>query len=178
MTPKIARMELVLPRLVIRSWRPDDAPLMAPLADNYQIWRFVRDRFPHPYTVANAEAYIAEATAKDPECWFAITLDDRPIGAIGLIPGEDINRVTAEMGYWLGEPYWGHGYATEAARGFSDWVLANRDFVRLEGIVFSYHTASANVLQKAGFELESTKRRAAIKEGKVVDEHVFVRLRD
>lgn len=170
-------MELVLPRLVLRSWRPDDAPLMAPLADNYQIWRFVRDRFPHPYTLADAEAYIAEASAATPECWFAITLDDRPIGSIGLIPKTDINRICAEFGYWLGEPYWGHGYASEAARGFADWAFANRDFHRLEGIVFTHHPASARVLEKAGFTLESIQRQAAIKEGVIRDEWVYVRLR-
>lgn len=170
-------MELVLPRLVIRSWRPDDAPHMAPLADNYQIWRYVRDRFPHPYALADAEAYIAEATSRDPQNWFAITLDDRPIGSIGIIPKEDINRICAELGYWLGEPYWGQGYASEAAKGFADWVLANRDFHRLEGIVFTHHPASARVLEKAGFTLESTQRQAAIKEGVIRDEWVYARLR-
>jgi RimJ/RimL family protein N-acetyltransferase len=171
-------MELVLPRLVVRSWRPDDAPFMAPLADNYQIWRYVRDRFPHPYTLADAETYIAEARAKEPECWFAITLEDRPIGAIGVIPKTDVNRICAEFGYWLGEPYWGEGYASEAARGFADWVFANYDFHRLEGIVFTHHPVSARVLEKAGFHLESTQRKAAIKEGKIVDEWVYVRLRE
>ncbi len=151
---------------------------MAPLADNYNIWRFVRDRFPHPYTLADAEAYIEEARAKDPECWFAITLEDRPIGAIGLIPRDDINRICSELGYWLGEPYWGKGYASEAARGFADWTFANRDFHRLEGIVFTHHPASARVLEHAGFHLESTARKAAIKEGKIVDEWIYVRLRD
>lgn len=151
---------------------------MAPLADNYQVWRYVRDRFPHPYTLEAAEAWIAEARTKDPECWFAITVDDRPIGAIGIMPRDDINRITAEFGYWIGEPYWGRGYAGEAARGFADWVFANRDIHRLEAIVFTHHPASARVLEKAGFDLQCTARKAAIKEGVIVDEWVYARVRE
>jgi [ribosomal protein S5]-alanine N-acetyltransferase len=170
-------MELRLDRITVRSWRAEDAPLMAPLADNYNIWRYVRDRFPRPYTLEAAEAWIAAARAADPECWFAIALDDRPIGAIGIIPKDDINRIAAEFGYWLGEPWWGQGYATEAARGFSEWIFANRELWRLEAIVFTHHPASARVLEKAGFELQCTARKAAIKEGRIVDEWVYAKVK-
>lgn len=168
-------MLLRLERLTVRSWRPGDAAHLAPLANNRAIWRNLRDRFPHPYSVADADAFIATCLAREPETNFAITLDDAAIGSIGLIPGEDIYRKSAEFGYWLGEPYWGRGYATEAIRGVSDWALAQFDLARLYALVFTWNTASARALEKAGFVRESTARNAAFKEGKLADEWVYAK---
>ncbi|MGQ0650554.1 MAG: GNAT family N-acetyltransferase [Gemmatimonadaceae bacterium] len=168
-------MELRLHRLTIRSWRQEDGARIAPLADNYTIWRNLRDRFPHPYTVADADAFIATCLGKEPETHFAITLDGAPIGSIGLIPGEDIYRKSAEFGYWLGEPYWGKGYASEAIQGVSDWALRHFDLARLYAMVFTWNPASARALEKGGFVLESLSRKAAIKEGEIVDEWVYAK---
>jgi RimJ/RimL family protein N-acetyltransferase len=171
-------MELQLDRLVLRSWRPEDAPVIAPLLNNYKIWRNTSDRIPHPYTLEDAERYIARALAREPESWFAITLDGAPIGSIGYTPKDDIARISAEFGYWLGEPWWGQGYATEAARGLSDWIFAHRDIWRLEAIVFTHHPASARVLEKSGFTFAWTARKSAIKEGVIRDEWIYEKIRD
>lgn len=170
-------MELQLPRLLVRSWRVDDAERIAPLANNRAIWRNLRDRFPHPYTTADAQAFIATCLARDPETNFAITVDGVPIGSIGLSIGEDIYRKSAEFGYWLGEPHWGRGYASEAIRGVSDWALPRFDLERLYAMVFTWNPASARALEKGGFVLESLARRAAIKDGTISDEWVYTKLR-
>lgn len=171
-------MRLPLDRITLRTWRPDDAPVIAPLLNNYNIWRYTSDRIPHPYHLADAEAFIAMSLAKDPETNFAITIDDRPIGSIGYTPRADISRITAEVGYWLGEPYWGQGYATEATRAFSDWIFANREIWRQEAIVFTHHPASRRVLEKSGFTLAYVARKSAIKEGIIRDEWILERIRD
>ncbi|MBC7896058.1 MAG: GNAT family N-acetyltransferase [Cytophagaceae bacterium] len=170
-------MELQLPRLTIRSWRVDDAESLAPLANNYSVWRNLRDRFPHPYTADDARAYIERTLARTPQLHYAIALEDAPIGSIGVIPGEDIYRKAAEFGYWLGEPYWGRGFASEAIVGFSDWAFGAFDLVRLNALVFTWNPASARALEKGGFVLEATSRCAAIKEGKTVDEWLYAKVR-
>ncbi len=170
-------VELTLTRLTLRDWRDDDATIIAPLANNRSIWINVRDRFPHPYTLADAVAFIAKSQAEDPRRNFAICIEDRPIGSIGIIPGTDISRKSAEVGYWLGEPFWGRGYATEAIRGFSDWAFGHYDLVRLFATVFTYNVGSARALEKAGYVREATSRCASIKEGKIYDEWLYAMVR-
>jgi len=168
---------VTLDRLTIRDWRVDDAPSIASLANNRAIWLNLRDRFPHPYTLADAEAFIAMAMAEHPARNFAICLGDAAIGSIGIIPGTDIYRRSAEIGYWLGEPYWGRGYATEAISGFSDWAFEAFDLVRLFAMVFTYNGASGRALERAGFVREATSRCAAVKNGQIHDEWVYARVR-
>lgn len=169
-------MHLTLDRLIIREFSVDDAASIASLANNRAIWLNLRDRFPHPYTLADAQAFIAMCRNEKPAHSFAICLGDAPIGSIGIIPGNDVYRKSAEIGYWLGEPYWGRGYATEAIKGFSDWALTAFDLVRLFAMVFTYNEASARALEKAGFVREATCRCAAIKDGKLRDEWVYARV--
>ncbi|MEO7965590.1 MAG: GNAT family protein [Gemmatimonadaceae bacterium] len=171
-------MELSLERCVIRSWRLTDAPDLAREADDRTIWINVRDRMPSPYTLAHAVAYVSSASAADPECNFAITVDGRVAGSIGLTYGTDIYRLTAEVGYWLGAEWRGRGIASDALSSLAEWVFATTPIVRLHASVFIWNPASARVLEKARFRLESTARKAAIKNGEIVDEWVYVRLRD
>lgn len=169
-------MHLTLDRLTIREFHVDDAATIAPLANNRAIWLNLRDRFPYPYTLADAEAFIATCRSERPARSFAIGLGDAAIGSIGIIPGSDVYRKSAEIGYWLGEPYWGRGYATEAITGFAEWAFASFDVVRLFAMVFTSNTASARALEKAGFMREATCRCAAIKDGKIRDEWVYARV--
>lgn len=171
-------MELHLPRLTIRSWQPGDAPQLAALADNRAIWRNLRDRFPHPYRLEDAQAFIAQSLGRDPQVNYAITLDGTAIGSVGISPGEDIYRKSAEFGYWLGEPYWGRGYATEVIAAFTDWAFAHFDLERIYAMVFTWNPASARALEKCGFVCEATCRNAAVKDGEVVDEWLYSRVRD
>ena len=170
-------MFLQLSRLTLRDWRPTDAPRVAELADNYKIWRTLRDQFPRPYALSDAEAFIALALSEEPRIHFAIALDDAPIGSIGIIPGTDIYHRSAEVGFWLGEPYWGRGFASEALTAFTDWAFAHYDLVRIFALVFVANPASARALEKSGFELTARIRNAAVKEGSVVDEWIYSRIR-
>jgi RimJ/RimL family protein N-acetyltransferase len=171
-------MELPLSSCTVRSWRSSDAPDLAHAANDRSIWVNVRDRFPHPYALADAERFITLSAGTEPESSFAIDVGGRVVGAIGLILGEDIYRVSAEVGYWMAADWRGRGIAAEALRGLSAWAFPRFALVRLHAAVFTWNHASARVLEKAGFALESTARCAALKDGRIVDEWIYVRLRD
>lgn len=171
-------MELHLDGCLVRSWRLTDAPALAREADDRSIWINVRDRMPSPYSQRDAIAFISSSTAADPETNFAIIVDGEVAGSIGLTPGHDIYRRSAEIGYWLGARWRGRGLATVALRGVSRWAFENLDLVRLHAAVFTWNPASARVLEKAGFSRESTARCAAFKDGEIVDEWIYVLLHD
>lgn len=166
-------MHLALARCAIRSWRPDDAERLAAIANDRSIWIMVRDRFPHPYARADADAHIARVTAERPQWSFAITEADVPVGGILLIPGDDTSRVTAEVGYWLGAGARGRGIGTEALRGLVAWTWAHTGFTLLRAVVFTDNPASGRILEKAGFARVHTARRAALKDGVLRDEWLY-----
>ena len=171
-------MELILNRCTIRSWRLTDAEELASIADDRSIWINVRDRMPSPYTLADAISFLSTSSSADPETNFAIVVDGHVAGSIGLTPGQDIYRLTAEIGYWIGKEWRGKGIGAEALRGLTMWAFENLPVVRLHAAVFTWNPASARVLENAGYSLESTARKAAIKHGEIVDEWIYVRLRE
>jgi [ribosomal protein S5]-alanine N-acetyltransferase len=171
-------MELNLPAFRIRSWRRGDEPSLARHADSEQLWRNVRDQFPHPYTLADAEAWVARASVAEPETQFAIEVDGEAAGGIGLFLQEDVARYSAELGYWLGEAHWGRGIMTAAVREFTEHAFRTFDLCRIYAIVFEWNPASRRVLEKAGYRLEGQMRRAAVKEGRVLDQFLYATVRD
>jgi len=170
-------MQLSLGAWEIRDLVPRDAAARVKYANNRRISRNVRDIFPHPYTAADADAFLARTFAKQPREAFAIATPEELIGGIGLLPGEDVYRRSAEIGYWLAEPFWGKGIATRAVRALCDWAFANLDIVRIYAGVFETNPASSRVLEKAGFQLEGRLRMAVTKEGRTFDELLYARLR-
>ena len=171
-------VELRLRSCTLRNWRPADASSLSRHADDIRIWRNVRDRFPHPYTLEHARAWIDIASIADPTTDLAIVVDGEAAGGIGLVLGEDIGRVSAEVGYWLGADHWGRGIATEAVRAFSAWAFTRFDVQRLYAGVLEWNPASMRVLEKAGYTLEARARRAVIKDGRVMDDFVYSLVRD
>jgi ribosomal-protein-alanine N-acetyltransferase len=171
-------MELELPGCRVRSWRAGDEPSLARHADNEQLWRNVRDHFPHPYTLADAEAWVAAASGAAPETQFAIEVDGEAAGGIGLFLQEDVARYSAELGYWLGEAYWGRGLMTAVVRGFTEHAFRTFDLCRIYAIVFEWNPASRRVLEKANYTLEGRMHRAAVKEGRVLDQFLYAVVRD
>lgn len=153
----------------LRPWRTEDAAALLRHADNPRVANNLRDRFPSPYTPADAEAWLSIVTRSDPLLDLAIVIDDEPVGGIGLALGSDIERVSAEVGYWIGEDYWGRGLATEALRAIVPWAIVSFALTRLYATTFAHHRASRRVLEKAGFSLEGILRRAAIKRDEVLD---------
>jgi RimJ/RimL family protein N-acetyltransferase len=160
--------------IVLRPWRREEAARLAELANDRAIWRNLRDRFPHPYAVADAEVFLS-AVAEQP-CVFAIEVGGEPVGGAGLQWLADVNRRTAEVGYWLGRAYWGRGIATRAVRALVGAARSQPDLLRLEARVFASNAASLRVLQKAGFDQEARLRARVFKDGVVEDEIVLGRL--
>jgi RimJ/RimL family protein N-acetyltransferase len=169
--------EIQLTNALLRPWRRSDAESLAVHADDHEVWRNMRDRFPHPYTLKDAKEWLAFVATVPPGTNFAIEVDGAAVGGISFEPLTDVFRVGAEVGYWLGQGYWGRGITTEAVRAVSEHAFRHFDFIRLQASVFSWNPASARVLEKAGYVLEATNRRAMIKEGEVGDRWLYVRLR-
>lgn len=164
----------------IREWREEDAGALAALLNNPNILNNLRDGLPYPYTESDGLDYIRAMRNGDPgqQYAFAIALDDRVIGSIGVFRGQNIHFRTAELGYYLGEPYWGKGYMTNAVRQVCDFIFSNTDILRIFAEPFAYNTASCRVLEKSGFELEGILRKNAVKNGKVLDMNLYSRIRE
>ena len=153
-----------------------DIPAIAALANNYHIWRHVRDRLPHPYSLQDAAEFVKSTQTEDPVVTFAIRYNGSLAGVAGLALMQDIHRLNAEVGYWIGEPFWNKGIATQALQLITVYAFDTLHLHRLFAGVFHTNPASARVLIKAGYALECIARQAVIKEGKLLDEHVYVKL--
>jgi RimJ/RimL family protein N-acetyltransferase len=157
-----------------------DAPSIAREANNPLIAQWMRNLFPHPYTLLDAESWISIATTRLPLRDFAITRPDGTyVGGIGLKPLADVESRTMEIGYWIGEAHWGAGIMTEAVVAFSRWSFETiPELLRLEACVFGGNEGSMVVLRKAGYTFEGRRRNAVFKNGKVLDFHIFALLRE
>lgn len=153
----------------LRPWRPSDAGSLVRHADNVNVARQLRDRFPSPYRAADAEAFLAHAASRTPATAFAIAVDDVAVGGIGLELGADVHRYSAEVGYWLGEAYWGRGLTTAALRSITAYAFEELGLIRVFAMPFLENHVSARVLEKAGYRREGLLRRVAVKEGRVRD---------
>jgi ribosomal-protein-alanine N-acetyltransferase len=162
----------------IRPWTREDADAIQRYANNRNIWINLRDMFPHPYTLENAHAFLDFLLKEEPKTTFAIATDAEAIGCIGLRLGDDVHRKTAEMGYWLGEPFWGRGIMTEVVQEFIRWAFKAFDLQRIFAQPFADNTGSVRVLEKAGFICEGRMRANVFKDGKVLDSFIYARVRD
>ena len=166
------------PGLVLRRWEARDAESLVRHADDRGVWLNLRDRFPHPYTPRDAKEWIERCGREDdPAQNLAIEVGGEIAGGIGLERGPDVYRLSAEVGYWLGREFWGRGIATAALIRFTQYAFERFDFVRLHAAVFEHNAASARVLEKAGYAFEARRREALVKDGRIADELVYVRLR-
>ena len=171
-------MEIRIGPWKLRPWQPGDVDALVKYANNYAIWRNLRDTFPHPYTETDAREWSQRPNQSEPLTNLAIATADEAIGSIGLTLQDDVHFRSGEVGYWLGEPFWGQGIATRALRAFSEYAFANFDLVRLYAIVFAWNPASARVLEKAGFNFEARMRNSATKAGSTVDEFLYALVRE
>jgi RimJ/RimL family protein N-acetyltransferase len=137
----------------------------------------MRDLFPSPYTRKDADRFIARATGPGPALMLAIAVDGEAAGGIGIHPLGDVYRGTAEIGYWLGEPFRGRGIATEAVRALVPVAFERTTIVRIQAGIFENNPASMRVLEKCGFVREAVHRQAITKNGRVMDEMLYVRFR-
>ena len=169
-------MQLVGTQCIVRRFIAADAAWVAAVANDRRIWLQLRDLFPHPYHLADAEAYICHVASVDPPRSLAIVVDAAAVGGVGLEPMADVNRRSAEIGYWLGTAYWGRGIATEAVTLVTDWAFEAHQLLRIFAQPFASNLASRRVLEKAGYLLEGTMKCSAVKDGVVRDQCMYARL--
>jgi ribosomal-protein-alanine N-acetyltransferase len=171
-------MRLALTSCVVRSWETSDVASLAQHANNWKIWLNLRDAFPHPYTRSHARDFIRNIKHREPQTVFAIDVDNEAVGSIGFVLHSDVERVSAEIGYWLAEPLWGRGITTEALVAVTTYAIATHGLNRIYAVPFAWNTASCRVLEKAGYVLEARLRRSAIKNGTVTDQMQYAFIAD
>ena len=166
-------MTIPCPTCLLRPLVPADAEPLARHANDRDVWRNLRDAFPHPYSADEARGYIAMAARRTPQTSFGIVVDGEAAGSVSLRPGTDVERASAEIGYWLGRAHWGRGVMTDAVRAATRYAFATLGMHRVWAVPFAHNAASCRVLEKAGYVLEGRMRRSAIKEGVVVDQWLW-----
>ncbi len=164
----------------IRKWELSDAKDLAFALSNKKIQDNLRDGLPYPYTEQDGAAFISSMLSSDENetFAFAITVDGKAVGSIGVFRQANIHRQTAELGYCLAEGYWGKGIMTEAVKQTCEYVFRESDIIRIYAEPFAYNTASCKVLEKAGFQYEGTLRKNAVKNGKIIDMKMYSLIRD
>jgi ribosomal-protein-alanine N-acetyltransferase len=170
-------MELKGTGFTIREWKKGDEVSLQRHANNPKVSACLMDRFPAPYTLEAATYWVDNLVDQDPLVNFAITINDEVIGGIGMEPRQDVYRKTAILGYWLSEELWGKGIMPEAVKLVTDYAFTQLDFIRLQASVYSKNPASMRVLEKAGYQKEGVMRNAVIKNGVVMDEHLYAILK-
>lgn len=165
--------ELKGERCLLRRWQKPDRGSLVRYANSRKIWINLRDRFPHPYTEADAEQWISESLAEATPTRFAIVANGQAIGGIGLELNNDVFARSAEIGYWLGEPFWGRGIATDAVRTFTGYGFSAFDLCRIYAGVFEWNPASARVLERAGYVCEGRLRKSVTKDGRTIDQWLY-----
>ena len=158
---------------MLRPLVPSDADSLAIHANDREIWLNLRDLFPHPYTVQHALAYIAMAAARPVQTSFGIIVDGSAVGNVSLKPGADVERFSAEIGYWLGRGYWGKGIMTQAVQAVTRHAFESIWMHRVFAVPYRRNPASFRVLEKAGYALEGFMRRSAVKDGGILDQALY-----
>jgi [ribosomal protein S5]-alanine N-acetyltransferase len=166
-------------RSLLRPYREGDQADLVRHANNPNVARHLRDLFPQPYAWADADSWIRRSMSERPTLNFAICHEDKVVGGIGLMQGSDIQRVSAEVGYWIGEAFWGRGIAAAALKEFARYAFASfPELNRLFAYVDEQHAASIRVLEKAQFRREGHLIGAAIKQGLIRNQFLYAITRD
>lgn len=169
-------MEIKLNNCQLTEWRNVYVNELTEQANNPKIAQYLRDSFPSPYNKEAAQQWIEFNQLQEnnhPTQNLAIVVNGACAGAIGLLPKTDIHRSNIELGYWLGEKYWGQGIVTEAVKAMIGYTFKHFDVARIYAGVFEGNIGSQKVLLKAGFTLESTIPKGVLKNGILLDEHIY-----
>lgn len=171
-------MRLELKNCTLRSFEYRDRDSLVHHANNRKVSVNLRDRFPYPYTQRDARNWLDAVIGLEPETNFAIDVAGEAVGGIGYTIQYDVARRSAEIGYWLGEDFWGRGIATEALIAVTDHAFANHDLCRVFAHVFDWNQASARVLEKVGYVFEGRMRKSVTKEGQTIDQLMYAMIRE
>ena len=166
-------MRLALPTCLVRPWSLADAESLQKNASHREVSLQLRDRFPYPYGIEQARQFLGWVTKQPSPTVWAIDVDGDAVGGIGIELHSDVERVSAEIGYWLGKDYWGRGIATDALKAVTQEVFKRFEITRLYAVPFADHAASVRVLEKAGYVREGHLRQSAIKNGTIRDQLLF-----
>ena len=162
----------------LREPRIEDAAPFALYVNNENIIRNFRDAFPQPYTVNDAEEFLTKCVAKGYPENFIIDADGLCIGEIGYDIQTDVERFSAEIGYWVAEPYWNKGVMTKILNDFAQYIFSETKIVRLYANVFGFNTASMKVLEKAGFDKVGIMKKAVFKNGEFMDMVMYEKVKE
>jgi RimJ/RimL family protein N-acetyltransferase len=172
-------MEIIFDGIILRPWSEDDAFQLAVIANNRKISDNLRDGFPFPYSLQDAKNWLKIVISSNfPPVYFAITVDERLVGSIGLVSKNDIYRKNFEVGYFVEEDYWGRGIATKAIKALTSYAFKDFDILRVYAEPFSDNTGSRRALEKAGFIHEATFKRNVIKNGIIKDSSIYSVLKE
>jgi ribosomal-protein-alanine N-acetyltransferase len=163
---------------LLRPWRVGDEESLEKHANNRKVWINVRDHFPHPYTKGDAMRWVQHASMNLSDTVFAIVVDGHAVGSIGLVAKDDVYRKSMEIGYWIGEDFWGRGIVTEAVGAVTAYGFDHFDIVRIYADIFDWNTASARVLEKNGYAFEARLRRAVVKDGIITDLLMYAKIKE
>ena len=172
------KLELPMAGAVVRTWQEKDLAPLVEYANDREVARQLRDRFPHPYETAHGVGFLHWVAQQPVECAWAIAVDGAAVGGIGLVFQHDVDRVSAEIGYWLGRPFWGRGLTTAALRTVTAYAFEQFDLARIFAVPFESNRGSIRVLEKAGYVLEGRMRRSAIKYGEIQDQRLYATYRE
>lgn len=164
----------------IRSWKMEDAADLAAALNNPRIQANLRDGLPYPYMESHGREYIRAMLDADPNTTFAfaIAVEDKAIGSIGVFRKENIHFRTAEMGYYIAEPYWGRGLGSRAVGQACRYIFENTDIIRIYAEPFAHNAASCRILEKNGFQCEGILRSNAVKNGAVLDMKLYALIKE
>jgi len=161
----------------MRPWHPDDASSLVKHASNPKVARNLRDDFPYPYTLPDARKWLDMVAENQSDLILALEIKGEAAGGIGIFIGKDVYRYNGEIGYWLSERYWGRGIMTDAVATLVDHAFTHTKCLRLFAAIFESNTPSMRILEKCGFHHEATHKQTVMKEGKLLDEHLFALLK-
>ena len=171
-------MKTIENSVTLRPVKMSDKADFTRLANNIKIWNNVRDEFPHPYTEKDAESFINLCKTAKNAAKFAIDWNNQFVGMMGLVFFKELNyRKNAELGYWIGEPFWGKGIGTVALSEITKYAFEQRNLKRVFANVLEYNKASMRMLEKAGFEFEGINKAASLKNNQFFDEYRFAKVK-
>lgn len=166
-------MNRVLGNVKLRKLTLKDAPIIANLLNNKKIWDNLRDYIPYPYKVFDAESFIKRENIEEPLTAFGILYRNKLAGIISLKRQVDVHRLSAEIGYWLGEEYWGSGITHKAVKLMTSYGFNELHLLKIYAVIMASNEPSKRVLEKAGYEKEGYFKKSVIKNGIICDEVRF-----
>lgn len=162
----------------LRELHLSDISQLAKLANNKNIWINLRDSFPYPYDESDAKFFINLVTKEKPKQHFGIEYEGDLCGVAGLVLQKDVYRKSAEIGYWIGESFWGKGIATKAIKLITNYGFGDLKLDRIHAGVFEFNISSMKALEKNGYKKEGVFKKAIFKNDKVLDEHRYFKLNE